>query len=72
MNKSVIIIIAALVAVLGVSYFWNNKPAVVIETNPTADALAPEDAALSQEIQDLTPKDVDAEFKDVDASLNSL
>lgn len=68
MNKQVLAIIIALAALGAIAYFWKSAPKV--DNQPAA--IAPEDAALTQELDKVTTADLDKEFQDVDASLNSL
>lgn len=74
MKKSTILILAALVALLTLAYFWNSGPVAAPETPATPDvsALSPEDAEIAQELQAIESVNLDKEFQDIDAELGQL
>lgn len=62
--------IIAIAAVAAVAYFWKSSPEELGIGN--LEALAPEDAAIVKELEEVTTADLEAEFKEIDAALSEL
>ena len=74
MNKSIITIIIALIALVALAYFWDrgSVPVPDLQYAPPASSLSPEDAAITQELQAIESVNLDQEFQDIDAELGKL
>lgn len=60
------LIVAVIIVIALVVYFWRSQPASDVA------GVTPEDQTVIQEIQDVSVADLETEFQEIDAALNEL